>query len=160
MLLIVEKAIRVGKYYAVYRYVKANNKYMKDYNKTKESSYFKYWNVNSLYGWAMSQRLPVNGLEGVKETSKFNEGFIENYNEKGDEGYFLEIDVQHPEKLHELHHDLPVLPERMKIHEVEELVPNLHDKKISYLHNKFKATIKSWISFEKVHRVIKFNQKA
>ena len=55
--------------HSIYRYVKANNKYMKDYDKNKESSYIKYWDVTSLYGWAMSQKLPVNNFEWIKDTS-------------------------------------------------------------------------------------------
>ena len=54
MLLMVEKGIREGMYHAIPQYVKANNKHMKDYDKNKQPSYLKYWNVNSLYGWAMS----------------------------------------------------------------------------------------------------------
>ena len=87
---------------------------MKDYDKNKESQYLKHWDVNNLYGQAMSQKLLVNGFEWVKKTSQFNEGFIESYNEKSDEEYFLEVDVQYTEKLHELHNDLPFLPERRK----------------------------------------------
>ena len=88
---------------------------MKDYDKNKESSYLQYWDVNNLYGWAMSQKLPVNNFEWIKDPSHFNEYFIKNYNEGSDEEYFLEVDVQYLEKLHELHNDLPFLPERMKI---------------------------------------------
>ena len=76
----------------------------------------------------MSQKFPLNNFEWIKDTSQFNEDFIKNYNEESDEGYFLKVDVQYPEKLHELHNDLPFLPERMKIEEVEKLVTNLHDK--------------------------------
>ena len=63
MLLMVEKGIRGGICHAINRYAKANNKYMKDYDKKKESSYLKYWHVSNFYGWAMSQKLPVNGLK-------------------------------------------------------------------------------------------------
>ena len=55
MLLKAEKSIRGRICDAIYRYAKANNKYMKDYDKNKESSYLNYWDVNNLYGWAMSQ---------------------------------------------------------------------------------------------------------
>ena len=92
---------------------------MKDYDKNKELTYLQYWDVNNLYGWAMSQKLPVNNFEWIKDTSQFNEDFIKNYNEESDEGYFLEVDVQYPEK---------VLLERKKIKKVEKLVTNLCDK--------------------------------
>ena len=63
MLLMAEKGIRGGICHVIHRYAKANNKYVKDYDKNKESSYLKYWDVNNLYGWAMSQKLPVNEFE-------------------------------------------------------------------------------------------------
>ena len=53
---------------------------------------------------------------------------IKNYNEKSDEGYLLEVDIQYPEKLHELHDDLPFLPDKIKIEKFEKLEANLHDK--------------------------------
>ena len=71
----VEKGIRGGICHAIHQYVKANNKYMKDYDKNKESSYLKHWDANTLYGWAMSQKLPVNNFEWIEDTSKFNEAF-------------------------------------------------------------------------------------
>ena len=95
----------------------------------KEWSYSKYWDVNNLYEWAMSEEVPVNGFRCVEETSLFNESFIENYNEESNEGYFLDGDGYYSEKLHELPNDLPFLPERMKIHKAENFVSNLHDKK-------------------------------
>ena len=120
---------------------------MKDYDKNKESSYLKYWDVSNLYGWSMSQKFPVNKFEWREETSQFNEDFIKNYNEESDEGYFLAGDVQYPEKLHEPHNGLTFLPERKKIKKVEKLVTNLYDKCNS--HTEFKTSIKSWINFRK-----------
>ena len=76
----------------------------------------------------MLQKLPVNNFEWVGNTSQFNEVFIKSYNEESDQAYFVEVDVQYPEKLHEFHNDLPFLPERIKIKKVEKLVGNLHDK--------------------------------
>ena len=70
----VEKGIRGGHF--IYRYAKANNKYMKDYDKNKESSYLQYWDVNNLDGWAMPQKLPANNFEWMKDASQFNEDFI------------------------------------------------------------------------------------
>ena len=94
---------------------------MKDYDKNKESSYLNYWYVNDLYGWAMSQHLPVNGFKWVKNTSQISKDFTENYNEDSDDGYFLEVDLQYPETLHDLHNDLPFLPERIKIEKVQKV---------------------------------------
>ena len=74
------------------------------------------------------QKLPVNNFEWIKDTSQFNEHFIKYYNEESDEGYFVEVEVQCLEKLHELHNDLPFIAERMKIERVEKLISNLHDK--------------------------------
>ena len=85
---------------------------MKDYDKDKESSYIKYWDVNNLYGCTMSQKLPVNNFESIKDTSQFDESFIKSYNEQSAKGYFLEVDAQFVEKLHELHNDLPFIRER------------------------------------------------
>ena len=65
-------------------------------------------------GWGKSQKLPVNNFEWIEDT-QFNEDFIKNYNQESNEGHFLEVDVQYPEKLLELHNDLSFLPERMKI---------------------------------------------
>ena len=76
----------------------------------------------------MLQKLPVNNFEWMEDTSQFNEDFIKNYSEEGDEGYFFEVDVQYLEKLHELHKDLLFLLGRMKIKKVEKLVANLHEK--------------------------------
>ena len=59
----VEKGIRGGICHAIHWYGKANIKYMKYYDKNKEPSYLKYWEVNNLYGFAMSQKLPVNNFK-------------------------------------------------------------------------------------------------
>ena len=76
MLLIVEKSIRGGICHSIYQYAKANNRYMKHHDKNKESPYLQYWDVNNLYSWAMSQKLPVSIFEWIKDTSQFNEDFI------------------------------------------------------------------------------------
>ena len=145
MLLMVENGIRGGMCHSIHRYAKAYNKYMKAYN--KELSYRKYWNVNNLYGLAISQKLPVNNFEWIEDISQFNEDIMKYYNEESDEGYSLEGDVQYLETLYELHDDLAFLPKRMKIEKVEKLVGNLHEA-FCYTHKKFKTSIKSWISFE------------
>ena len=102
----VKKGIRGEICDSIYRYAKANDKYMKIYDKNKESLYIQYWDINNLNGWAMSQKLPVNNFEWMEETSQFNKDFIKKYNEESDAGYRLEVDVQYFEKLHELQNDL------------------------------------------------------
>ena len=93
MLLMIQKRISGGICHAIHWYAKTNNKYMKDYDKNKESSYLKHWDVDNLYGCTKSQKLPVNKFQWIEETSQFNKGFIKNYNKESDEGYFLEVDV-------------------------------------------------------------------
>ena len=134
---------------------------MKDYDKNKESSCLKYWDVNNLYGWAMSQKLPVNGFKCVEDISEFDESFIKSYNEESDEGYFLEVDIEDPENLHNFHNDFPFLHERMKIEKVGKLVANLHDKTgyVIFMRN-LKQALNHRLLFKKIHRVIKFNQIA
>ena len=82
----------------------------------------------------MSQKLPVNKFECIKDTFKLNEDFVKNYNEESNEVYFLEVDVQYPEKLHKVCNDLLFLPERMKFQKVEKLFTNLHDKTEYVIH--------------------------
>ena len=65
---------------------------MKDYDKIKEPSYLKYWDVNNLYGSAMQQKPPVNNFEWMEDCPQFYKGFIKNYHEEGNEGYFPKVD--------------------------------------------------------------------
>ena len=122
MLLMVEKEIRGGICHAIHRYAKANNKYFNDYDKNKKSSYIPNLDPNSLYIWAMSQKLLVDDFKWKRNMLKFNEDFIKNYDEDRDKGYIFEVDVKYPKSLHDLHSDLPFLPERMKINKCSKLV--------------------------------------
>ena len=77
------------------------------------------------------------------------------------EGYFLEVGIQYPKKLHELHNDSLILPERMKIEKVERLFINLNDKYEYVIHiRNLKQALNDGLVLKKVHRVIKFNPKA
>ena len=118
-----------------------------------------YCDINNLYGWAMSQKLLVNNFEWI--TFQFNEDFIKNSNEESNEGYFPEVDVQYPEKLHDLHNDLPFLLERIKTEKVEKLVAKLHDKIEYVIHiRNLKEALNYGLVLKKLHRIIKFKQKA
>ena len=157
----VEKGIRGGICHVIHRYAEANNKYMKNYDKNKESSYIQYLDANNLYGWAMSQKLPVDGFKWEKTISKFDEDFIKNYDEESDEGYILEVDVEYPKNLHDLHSDLPFLPERMKINKCSKVVCNLYDKNNYVVHiRSLKQALDHRVILKKVHRVIQFNEEA
>ena len=135
MLLMVGKGIRGGICHAVHRYAKANNKYMKRYDKNKESSFLEYLDANNLHGWAMSQKFPADGFKWI-ETSLIDKTFnkftklIKNCDEESNERLIIEVDVEYPKYLHNLHSNLPILPETMKINKCSKFVCNLHDKKI------------------------------
>ena len=101
MLLMIEKGIRCGICQARNRYAKANHKYMKNYDKNIDSLYIEYLDANNLYGWAISQKLPVKGFKWIKQKklSKFNEDFIKNYDEYSNKVCFLEVDIDYPKEL-------------------------------------------------------------
>ena len=110
----------------------------------------------------MSQKIPVNGFKWVKQKklSKFNEDFIKNYDENSNKGYFLEVDIDYPKELFNLHKDLPFLPERKKVEKVEKLICSIEDKKKYVIYIRaLKQALNHGLKLKKVHRVIKFNQK-
>ena len=155
------KGIRDGICQATHRYGKANNKYMKNYDKNTESSLLEFLDANNLYGWAMSQKLPVNGFKWVENLWKLNERFIKKYDEDGNTGYFLEVDVEHVKDLSNSHKDLPFLPKRQKIENVEKLVCDTNDKQKYVVHIRaLKQAINHGLKLKEVHRLIQVNQKA
>ena len=109
----------------------------------------------------MSQKLPVNGFKWVKNVPKIDEDFIKNYDEDSDKGYILEVDVEYPENLRDLHSGLPFLPERIKINKCNKLVCNLYDKKNYAAHiRSIKQALNHGLILKKFHRAIQFNQEA
>ena len=85
----------------------------------------------------MEQNLPVGGFEWVRDVSRIDEDFIKNFDENSDIGYCLKVDIEYPKELHNLHSDLPFLPERMKVNKCSKLVCNLrntNDKKLYCSH--------------------------
>ena len=161
MLLMVEEGIRGGICHSMHRYAKANTKYMKNYNNNNEKlSYIQYLDANNLYGWAMPKKLPVNGFKWI-DNNEINEDFIKNYDENNDKCYLLEVDVKYSKRLHDLHSDLPFLPERMEINNCKKLVCNLYNKKKYVAHiNTLKQALNHGLKLKKIHRDIEFNQKA
>ena len=136
MLLMTEKGIRGGICQAIHRYAKANNIYLKIYDKNFQSSYLMNLDANNLYGRVMLQKVSVNSFEWIKKLFKFDEHFIKNYDENCNKGYFLEVDVQYPKNLFSLHSDLPFLPKRKKIEKCNKLVCDFYDKKMYVVHIK------------------------
>ena len=162
MLLMVERGIRGGITQAVKRYAKANNRYMgEQYNALLESIFLPYVDVNNEYGWAMINKLPTHGFKWVNKVEDFTADFIAKLVKKDKKGYFLEVDVDYPKELHKKHNELPFLPEKMKIHKVEKLVPNLKDKNKYVVHIKaLHQALQHGLVLKKVHRVIQFEQSA
>ena len=110
----------------------------------------------------MSQKLPVNDFKWVKKLSRFNEIFIKNHNENRNTGCFLEVDIDYPKKLFDLHKDLPFLPESKRVNKVEKLIRSVEDKKKekNVMHiTVLKQALNHGLVLRKVHKVIQFNQK-
>ena len=108
----------------------------------------------------MSKKLSVNGFKWT-DNNIINEEFIKNYNENDKKGYIFEVDIKYPKKLHDLHSDLPFLPERMEINKCKKLVCNLYNKKKYVVHIKsLKQALNHGLKLKKIHRIIEFNQEA
>ena len=109
----------------------------------------------------MPQKLPVNNLKWVEDLVKFNENFIKNYDENSDEGYVLEVDVEYPKELFNLHKDLPFLPKSEKINKCKKLICSIESKEKYVVHIRaLKQALNHGLKLKKIHRVIQFNQKA
>ena len=100
MLLMFERGIRGGITQAVHQHAAANNKYMSDkFSPKEESSYLQYLDMNSLYGWVMSQLLLNGGFEWV-DPSQFTPDQIDSHANCKNEGYLLEVDIRYPKILY------------------------------------------------------------
>ena len=157
MLMMFEKGIRGGISYISKRYAEANNKYMKDFDKTKPSTFIQYLDANNLYGWTMSQKLPTHGFKWMD----INIPSVLKLLEKKDTkiGYIFEVNLEYPSSLWEEHNDYPLAPERIKIANVDKLISSFLPKKNYVLHYKnLKQYLEEEMVLKKVHRGIKFNQ--
>ena len=157
MLLMFEKGIRGGISIISNRYGKANNKYMKDYNKNKDSKYLMYLDANNLYGCAMSEKLPTHGFKWLSSgemENLFNNQIVQVWEKIP---CILEVDLEYPEKLHDSHNDYPLCPERVKCDKVKKLIPNLRDKKNYVIHYKnLMQCLRLGMKLKKIHRGIRF----
>ena len=114
--LFIERGMRGGICCVSKRYSKANNEFCPDYDETKPKVFIKYLDMNSLYGKAMSEYLPYGGFKWVKVNNKVVNRML---NKKDDSlhGYFLQVDLECPKKLHDKHNDLPMAPGKIKVTE-------------------------------------------
>ena len=177
----IEAGLRGGMTQTTCKKVEANNKYMgSDYDKNKASSYINYLDANNLYGLSMIQKLPYRSL---KWDDKKTEDDIINY-DNGRTGFILEVDLEYPKELHELHNDYPLAPEVMNVkanmlsekqveiyklingskepkdEKTNKLILNLNDKNKYVVHIRtLQFYLKHGLKLKKVHRAIKFEQK-
>ena len=174
----IEKGMRGGISYIANRYSKANNKYMKNYDEKAPSKYIMYLDANNLYGWAMSQYLPTGDFKWLspKQIEKINLG---KYTENSKKGMILEVDLEYPQELHDLHNDYPLAAEKLcmtknmlspyckqilekfniTIGQVKKLIPTLADKQKYVLHYRnLQLYLDLGLKLKKVHRVLMFNQ--
>ena len=149
MLLMVEKGIRGGVSMISTRYGKANNKYMGDRFVASElSKYIAYLDANNLHSWAMSKPLPTHGFKWIKVSE------LETWELHS---YILEVDLEYPRSLHDLHNDYPLAPEHIRVNKIDKLIPNLWDKNNYVIHyENLKHYLSSGLKSTHVHRGIKF----
>ena len=110
----IEKGLRGGTSYIANRFSEANNKYMENYNENLPSKYIMYLDANNLYGWAMSQYLPTGNFKWLTK-EQINKTNLAKYTAEHDEGLLLEVDLDYPKELHDLHNDYPLAPEKLKV---------------------------------------------
>ena len=178
MQLFIEKGMRGGILYIAKRHSKTNNKYMKCYDSSEKSKYIIYLDVNNLYGWPMSQYLPYTEFKWLnqKEISDF---CLNSICENSSIGYILKVDLQYPSKLHELHNNFPLAPEKLEISQnmlskycfnianeygikiggVNKLVPNLGNKSKYVVHYRnLQLYLSLGMKLTNIYKILKFKQ--
>ena len=170
-----EKGTRGGISYTANRYSKANNKYLNSYDPKQKSKHITYSDANYLYGYAMSKFLPTNGFKWIDP-----KGFdLNKYTSNSSKGCVLEVELEYPKQLRELHNDYLLAPDKMKIKikmmseyqlkiadlynipigNVKKIVPSLFDKEKYVIHSEnSQLHLRIGLKLKKVHRILEFNQ--
>ena len=153
MLLMIESGIRGGIATISHRHAKANNEYMEtEFDTITESKFISYLDANNLYGWAMSKQLPTSGFEWIT---------VDELDDWKHLSCILEVDLEYPEDLHDLHNDYPRALERVKIGNIEKLIPNLNNKTNYVVHyENLKLCQSLGLKITKIHKGIKFEESA
>lgn len=160
MVMFIEKGIRGGLSQCSKRYAEANNKYVPNYDSSKDSTYLMYFDINNQYGWAMSQYLPFSGFKWM------NERDVENFDvmtlsDTATEGCILEVDLEIPPVLHDKFADLPPCPEHRtrKGTKNEKLLATLYNKEEYVIHYRnLKQVLKLGVTITKIRRILCFKQ--
>ena len=120
MLLMSESVLRGGIVTISHRHAKANKEYMgAEFDPAEESKFISYLDANNLYGWGMSKQLPTSGFEWMTD---------DELDDCKQLSCFLEVELEYPEHLHELHNDYPLASERVKIGDIQKVIQNLNNK--------------------------------
>ncbi|XP_071055460.1 uncharacterized protein [Onthophagus taurus] len=162
----IKKGIRGGISQCSLRHAKANNKYMDNYDSNSPSKFLMYWDANNLYGWAMSQPMPYGDFKWLDDTEIQNLN-LNHVSDEADYGYILDVDIEYPHYLHDIHNDLPFLAENIcppnssNSESEKRLIPNLFNKKNYIVHYRnLKHAIAHGLKVLKVNRVLSFKQSA
>src|SRR5437870_7008750 len=174
--LFIEKGLRGGVSIIKHRKATANNKNMKSYDEKKSSKHIAYFDANNLYGWAMVQSMPFGGFKWI-ESEDFK---LENVETNSKKGHILEVDLEYPKELHDVHNEYPYCPEHVavksemlseycklvgdknsvKCGKLTKLIPTLHNKEKYIVHERnLKKAVDAGLVLKKIHRVLEFEQK-
>ncbi|GFX97570.1 uncharacterized protein TNCV_2841301 [Trichonephila clavipes] len=157
MYLFVEKGIRGGISQCSNRYARANNKFLPNFEPSKPPNFLLYLDANNLYGWAMSQPLPLNNFKWVDFLD------VDHIDENGEKGYILEVDLEYPESLHDYHSDLPLAPESSVLpgYKEKRLLTTIYPRTNYVVHiRNLKQYLKLGLVLKKVHKILEFLQES
>ena len=174
----IEKGMRGGISYIANRYGKANNKYIKEYDEKALTKYIMYLDANNLYGHAMSQYLPTGNFKWMTQ-KRIDNIDLAKYKEDSNKGLILEVDLEYPKELHDLHNDYPLAAEKVRVTEdmlsdyckniaskycistglVHKLIPTLSNKEKYVIHYRnLQLYTELGLKVTKIHRVLEFDQ--
>ena len=178
MHLFIENGIRGGVSMIGKKYSVANNPYVAGYDSASANIFLAYLDANNLYGWSQSRPLPQKNFKWVTDDSIKNFD-VSVVSDDSDTGYILEVDLEYPKELHDLHSDYPLAPENVTVTEdmlspyskdmlttlgmkpanVPKLIPNLRNKEKYILHYRnLKQYLSLGLKLTKIHRILTFDQ--